>query len=325
MDLGDRLLVSGSIRATMPFRSVTTQMLPMPAAMRPSGSATSIAAFAVTFKSAGLMRAMMRSPHDGTQTLVNATASDAHGLAPTAIGVLDAVVLRLDPDDRAGAPIGDPDGIVRGRCPRRERDGQRGVGVQTAKSGSDRRRWNRRLRQSEHHEKPLPNHAMASYLIADAVMAALRSMSTPSPGRWPACCWSAAGLRAGQAPPQAARPQRQQEADHVLRDHGSGRCSPPIARRAMANRRWPACAWIRAKGLLRGGETGPAIVPGDPEKSTLLKAVQHAEGFPRMPRGRAKLAAADIDALAEWIKGGAVWPSASARGAGRVARARDHR
>ena len=55
------------------------------------------------------------------------------------------------------------------------------------------------------------------------------------------------------------------------------------------------------EGLLRGGETGPAIVPGDPEKSTLLKAVQHAEGFPRMPRGRAKLAAADIEALAEWI------------------------
>ena len=62
------------------------------------------------------------------------------------------------------------------------------------------------------------------------------------------------------------------------------------------------------EGLLRGGETGPAIVPGDPEKSTLLKVVQHAEGFPRMPRGRAKLPAADIEALAEWIKGGAVWP-----------------
>ncbi len=63
------------------------------------------------------------------------------------------------------------------------------------------------------------------------------------------------------------------------------------------------------EALLRGGETGPAIVPGDPEKSTLLKAVRHAEGFPRMPRGRAKLAAADIDAIAEWIRAGAAWPS----------------
>jgi cytochrome c553 len=62
------------------------------------------------------------------------------------------------------------------------------------------------------------------------------------------------------------------------------------------------------EALLRGGETGPAIVPGEPDKSTLLKAVQHADGFPRMPRGRAKLAAADIDAIAEWIRAGAVWP-----------------
>ena len=43
------------------------------------------------------------------------------------------------------------------------------------------------------------------------------------------------------------------------------------------------------EGLLRGGDTGPAIVPGNPDESTLLKVVQHADGFPRMPRGRAKL------------------------------------
>jgi hypothetical protein len=63
------------------------------------------------------------------------------------------------------------------------------------------------------------------------------------------------------------------------------------------------------EGLMRGGETGPAIVPGAPEKSALVKAVQHADGFPRMPRGRAKLAAQDIDALEQWIRDGAVWPA----------------
>ena len=66
------------------------------------------------------------------------------------------------------------------------------------------------------------------------------------------------------------------------------------------------------EGMLRGGETGPAIVPGDPDKSTLIKAVQHADGFPRMPRGRAKLATQDIDALAQWIRDGAAWPAAAA-------------
>ena len=79
------------------------------------------------------------------------------------------------------------------------------------------------------------------------------------------------------------------------------------------------------EGMLRGGETGPAIVPGDPDKSTLIKAVQHADGFPRMPRGRAKLAAQDVDALAQWIRDGAAWPAAGGRaGTGCRARARHH-
>ena len=63
------------------------------------------------------------------------------------------------------------------------------------------------------------------------------------------------------------------------------------------------------EGLLRGGETGPAIVPGKPEESTLIKAIQHADGFPRMPRGRAKLAQADIDLLVDWVRAGATWPA----------------
>jgi len=119
------------------------------------------------------------------------------------------------------------------------------------------------------------------------------------------------GLRAGQAPSQAAPPAAPQEAATFFET----RIRPLLAANCQACHGETATAGLRVdsrEGLLRGGETGPAIVPGDPEKSTLLKAVQHAEGFPRMPRGRAKLSAADIDALAEWIKGGAVWPSVSA-------------
>src|SRR6266852_1111837 len=36
--------------------------------------------------------------------------------------------------------------------------------------------------------------------------------------------------------------------------------------------------------LLKGGETGPAIVPGDPEKSLLIHVIRRDEGFPRMPK-----------------------------------------
>ena len=119
------------------------------------------------------------------------------------------------------------------------------------------------------------------------------------------------GLRAGQAPPQSARPVTSAEAAAFFET----RIRPLLAANCQACHGESAMAGLRVdsrEALLRGGETGPAIVPGDPDKSTLLKAVQHAEGFPRMPRGRAKLAAADIEALAEWIKTGAVWPSASA-------------
>src|SRR6266404_7932224 len=31
------------------------------------------------------------------------------------------------------------------------------------------------------------------------------------------------------------------------------------------------------EGLLKGGETGPAIVPGEPERSLLIKAVRHTD------------------------------------------------
>jgi hypothetical protein len=93
------------------------------------------------------------------------------------------------------------------------------------------------------------------------------------------------------------------------------RIRPLLAANCFACHGESAMAGLRVdsrEGLLRGGESGPVIVPGDPEKSTLLKVVQHADGFPRMPRGRAKLAATDIDALAEWIRAGAVWPSSGA-------------
>lgn len=61
-----------------------------------------------------------------------------------------------------------------------------------------------------------------------------------------------------------------------------------------------------AKG---GARRGPAVVPGDPEKSALILAVRHADPDPkfRMPMG-VKLKDADIEALTAWVKAGAVWP-----------------
>ncbi|MBA2302775.1 MAG: DUF1549 domain-containing protein, partial [Acidobacteria bacterium] len=64
-------------------------------------------------------------------------------------------------------------------------------------------------------------------------------------------------------------------------------------------------------GVLKGGESGPAIIVGDPDASLLIKAVRHVQGISKMPRSAPKLSETEIAALAEWIKMGAPWPSAT--------------
>jgi len=58
--------------------------------------------------------------------------------------------------------------------------------------------------------------------------------------------------------------------------------------------------------LLQGGESGPAIVRGDPGRSLLIRAVRH-DGEVSMPPKK-KLAQHDIDALTAWVKMGSPWP-----------------
>ncbi|MES2921837.1 MAG: DUF1553 domain-containing protein [Verrucomicrobiota bacterium] len=61
-------------------------------------------------------------------------------------------------------------------------------------------------------------------------------------------------------------------------------------------------------GLLDGGDDGPAIVPGDVEKSELIERVAHATGKKRMPRDSDPLTDTQIEDLTTWIRDGAVWP-----------------
>jgi len=60
-------------------------------------------------------------------------------------------------------------------------------------------------------------------------------------------------------------------------------------------------------GMLRGGESGPAIVPGRPDDSLLIKAVRWEDPDLEMPRGGDQLAPEQIAALEQWIRDGAVW------------------
>jgi len=62
-------------------------------------------------------------------------------------------------------------------------------------------------------------------------------------------------------------------------------------------------------GWLAGGDSGEsAIVPGKPEKSPLIRAIQHADGAEAMPPNQSKLPAQVITDLILWVKNGAVDP-----------------
>ena len=63
-------------------------------------------------------------------------------------------------------------------------------------------------------------------------------------------------------------------------------------------------------GLLTGGNTGAAIVPGDPSKSLLLKRVTQKEEKRRMPLEGKHLTDEQVADLTKWIEDGAAWPAA---------------
>jgi len=60
--------------------------------------------------------------------------------------------------------------------------------------------------------------------------------------------------------------------------------------------------------VLKGGDTGPAVVPGDPKKSLLVDAINYdPNGYQMPPTG--KLPDDAIATLTEWVKLGAPWPA----------------
>jgi len=62
--------------------------------------------------------------------------------------------------------------------------------------------------------------------------------------------------------------------------------------------------------ILEGGDQGPALVPGHPEKSLIAKAITHDDKDFKMPPTK-KLAREQIADLTNWIKMGAPWPGGS--------------
>ena len=61
------------------------------------------------------------------------------------------------------------------------------------------------------------------------------------------------------------------------------------------------------QALLKGSDLGPAIVPGKPAESSLIKSIKHI-GDSKMPEKKPKMPEAQIAALEQWVAMGAPWP-----------------
>ncbi len=85
--------------------------------------------------------------------------------------------------------------------------------------------------------------------------------------------------------------------EHCFKCHGNGKSKGGLS---LASR----------EGVLKGGDSGPALVPGDPAKSLLIQAVRY-EGELQMPPKK-KLPDGAIADLTAWVKRGAPWPAAAA-------------
>ena len=65
---------------------------------------------------------------------------------------------------------------------------------------------------------------------------------------------------------------------------------------------------ISREAMLKGGDSGPAIVPGDPDKSLLITAIHQSTDLKMPPKG-GMMQEGEQQILADWVKMGAPWPA----------------
>ena len=111
-----------------------------------------------------------------------------------------------------------------------------------------------------------------------------------------AACLLAAAASAQEASPKDAR-------------FFARRVAPIFQRRCLACHNQElkdgGISFLDRASLLKGGSRGPAVVPGDPERSVLIRAIRH-NSDPQMPPGP-KLPEKEIAALTDWVRRGAPW------------------
>jgi hypothetical protein len=62
------------------------------------------------------------------------------------------------------------------------------------------------------------------------------------------------------------------------------------------------------EALLQGGDSGPALVPGDAARSLLIQSIRHEHSEFKMPKDRPKLSASALASFVQWVNDGAPDP-----------------
>ncbi len=114
--------------------------------------------------------------------------------------------------------------------------------------------------------------------------------------------WTA-GLHAADPAPQSAQAEFFEKRIRPVLAESCYRCHSAEADPLKAGLRLDSRA-----GLLKGGESGPVVVPGHPEQSRLVEALGWENPDFKMPP-RKPLAPSQVADLVTWIRNGASWPT----------------
>ena len=85
-------------------------------------------------------------------------------------------------------------------------------------------------------------------------------------------------------------------ADHCLKCHGE-------------KKQWGGLRLDSRAAMLQGGDSGPAVIPLQPDASLLIRAIRHEDEDLKMPQDE-KLSARQIETLVQWVAMGAPYPDA---------------
>jgi mono/diheme cytochrome c family protein len=148
--------------------------------------------------------------------------------------------------------------------------------------------------------------AVGSDPAPEAASPAAQAAAAPVDQAAPAAAMSAAPAPGGAAPKAVAQPLDADFFENKVRPILVSSCGDCHSDSASGGLRLDSKA-----GFEKGGAHGAEVIPGDPDHSRLILAVEQS-GDLKMPKGGAKLKPEEIAALTEWVKAGAKWPDTAA-------------